>query len=97
MDLSDIIPAILEGGPLVIALGVAGVVIWALIRVIQALQSIIESNENQDDKRQEAADLAEANEVLANMATAQWAEIQMLLEIRNRLWPELEAGGEWEK
>lgn len=40
------------------------------------------------------ANLAEANELLANMATAQWAEIQMLLEIRNRLWPELEAGGE---
>lgn len=40
------------------------------------------------------ANLADANIVLANMAQAQWAEIQMLLEIRNRLWPELEAGGE---
>jgi len=53
MDLSGIISAILEGGPLVIALGIAGVVIWALIQVIQALQKIIESNEHQDDKQQQ--------------------------------------------
>lgn len=40
------------------------------------------------------ANLADANEALANMATAQWALIQMVLELRNRQWPELEAGGE---
>jgi len=42
------------------------------------------------------ANLAEANEVLANMATTQWALIQMILELRNETWPGLQAGEEWE-